>query len=274
MRIAVDLGGTNVRVAAVKDGKIIKSLSEPCKSSGSEADVIEQLVRLISAMPLEQACGIGIGVPSVVDSEKGIVYNTVGIPSWKEVPLKEIMEKRFGLPVQVNNDCNCFALGVARYGEGRECRETFCTTLGTGVGGALIIDGRLYCGHNTGAGEIGSVPYLDKDYEFYCSSRFFVANESTGKNASTMAEKGDKKALSLWDEFGRHIGELVKLIMFTFDPEMIVFGGSIAQAYHWFEKPMWEIIRTFPYDKSVERLKIIPTELNDAGLIGAACLID
>ncbi|MCF0160571.1 MAG: ROK family protein [Bacteroidaceae bacterium] len=273
MVIAVDLGGTNMRVAAIENGKILQSKSEPCQATGTEEEVIEQLARLIACMPVKEATGIGIGVPSVVDADQGIVYNVVGIPSWQEVHLKEVLEKRFGLPVNLNNDCNCFALGVANFGEGKSYKETFCATLGTGVGGALVIDGTLYAGHNTGAGEIGSIPYLDKDYEFYCSSRFFVSKGTTGKEACEKAAEGDAAALAVWNEFGGHMGELVKMIMFAYDPAIIIFGGSIAQAYPLFEQPMWESIQSFPYEKSVERLKIIPTSLKDAGLIGAACLI-
>ena len=163
MRIGVDLGGTNVRVGQVVDGRIVRLLSEPCKSDRPEEEVLEHIASLVGALMTPEVECIGIGVPSVVDAARGIVYNVVGIPSWREVHLKERFEKRFGVPVSVNNDCNCFALGVCHFGEAHGYRDVVCIALGTGVGAGVVIDGRLYCGHNTGAGEIGCVPYLDRD---------------------------------------------------------------------------------------------------------------
>lgn len=134
--------------------------------------------------------------------------------------------KRFGVPVYVNNDCNCFALGVSRFGEASAYSDVVCVALGTGVGAGIVIGGELYCGHDTGAGEIGSIPYLDRDYEYYCSSRFFVGRGTTGKEAYERALAGDPAALALWHEFGGHIGRLVMMILYAYDPEAIVFGGA------------------------------------------------
>lgn len=119
-----------------------------------------------------EVAGIGVGVPSVVDSEEGIVYNVANIPSWAEVPLKRLLQERFSVPVYINNDSNCFALGVKLFGEGRKYRNLVGMTIGTGVGTGIIINGELYSGQNTGAGEIGSLPYLSHDFEHYCSSGF------------------------------------------------------------------------------------------------------
>lgn len=213
---------------------------------------------------------IGIGVPSVVDAVRGIVYNVVGIPSWREVHLKERFEERFGIPVYVNNDCNCFALGVCRFGEALGCRDVVCIALGTGVGAGIVIDGRLYSGPNTGAGEIGSIPYLDRDYEYYCSSRFFVGRGTSGKEAFERAAAGDPGALALWREFGGHIGQLVMLALYAYDPEAIVFGGSISQAFDFFREAMYERLAEFPYARTVERLRIGCSKIENVGLLGAS----
>lgn len=268
MYIGIDLGGTNIRVATVQEGQILKMLSEPTLAQGPETATLEQMVRLIREVITPEVKGIGIGVPSVVDREKGIVYNVVGIPSWKEVPLKEYLEERLKLPVSINNDCNCFALGVARYGSLRNCKETVCITLGTGVGSSLVVGGCLYNGHNTGAGEIGSIPYLDKDYEYYCSSRFFVGKGTTGK-AAAQAGPGP-----IWEEFGMHVGKLMQMVLFAFDPEAVIIGGSIAQAFPLFRNAMWREIRNFPYPASVENLKIAPADVDHAGILGAALLCE
>lgn len=273
MRIAIDLGGTNVRVATVlSDGSFGRILSEPCLSSGSEEEVLGQLYRLIDALFCPEVDGIGIGVPSVVDTDRGIVYNVVGIPSWKEVHLKDMLEARYHIPAEVDNDCNCFALGVTRFGKDGPHKEAFCVTLGTGVGGSLVIDGHLYRGRNAGAGEIGSIPYLDKDYEYYCSSRFFVGKGTTGKDVAVAAAGGDLSALAVMDEFGGHMGKLVQMIMFAYDPSVIILGGSIAKAFSLYSEPMWRMIREFPYPKSVENLNLFATDLDNPGILGAALL--
>ncbi|WP_296111442.1 ROK family protein [uncultured Alistipes sp.] len=270
MRIGVDLGGTNVRVGQVVDGRIVRLLSEPCKSDRPEEEVLEHIASLVGALMTPEVECIGIGVPSVVDAARGIVYNVVGIPSWREVHLKERFEKRFGVPVSVNNDCNCFALGVCHFGEAHGYRDVVCIALGTGVGAGVVIDGRLYCGHNTGAGEIGCVPYLDRDYEYYCSSRFFVGHGTTGKQAYERAVAGDPRALALWREFGGHVGRLVMLALYAYDPQAIVFGGSIAYAFGFFREAMYERLREFPYAKTVESLHICCSHIEHVGLLGAS----
>ena len=242
MRIGVDLGGTNVRVGQVVDGRIVRLLSEPCKSDRPEEEVLEHIASLVGALMTPEVECIGI------------VYNVVGIPSWREVHLKERFEKRFGVPVSVNNDCNCFALGVCHFGEAHGYRDVVCIALGTGVGAGVVIDGRLYCGHNTGAGEIGCVPYLDRDYEYYCSSRFFVGHGTTGKQAYERAVAGDPRALALY----------------AYDPQAIVFGGSIAHAFGFFREAMYERLREFPYAKTVESLHICCSHIEHVGLLGAS----
>ena len=177
---------------------------------------------------------------------------------------------RFGVPVSVNNDCNCFALGVCHFGEAHGYRDVVCIALGTGVGAGVVIDGKLYCGHNTGAGEIGCVPYLDRDYEYYCSSRFFVGHGTTGKQAYERAVAGDPEALKLWKEFGRHVGRLVMLILYAYDPEAIVFGGSISHAFDFFSEAMHAELVKFPYARTVERVRIRCSKIENIGLLGAS----
>ena len=273
MRIAIDLGGTNVRVATVlPGGQVERIISEPCRSKGSEEEVLEHIFSLIDELMTPEVDGIGIGVPSVVDTDKGIVYNVVGIPSWKEVHLKDRLEERYHIPASVDNDCNCFALGVTSFGRGQGYKEAFCVTLGTGVGGSLVIDGQLYRGRNAGAGEIGSIPYLDRDYEYYCSSRFFVGKGTSGKEAAVAAANGDPEALKIMNEFGVHVGKLVQMIMFAYDPAVIILGGSISKAYPLFCDAMWKEIRNFPYPKSVGNLEIFQSEQVHAAFLGAANL--
>ena len=138
------------------------------------------------------------------------------------------------------------------------------------IGAGVVIGGKLYCGRDTGAGEIGSIPYLDRDYEYYCSSRFFVGRGTTGKEAYERAAAGDPEALALWREFGGHVGQLVMLVLYTYDPEAIVFGGSIAHAFGFFREAMYEQLKRFPYAKTVEGLHICCSNIDHVGLLGAS----
>lgn len=274
MRIGIDLGGTNVRMGIVDNGKIVKKIAERCKADQSEEIVVNQLKNMLHQILIPEIESIGIGVPSVVDAEKGIVYNVTNIPSWKEVHLKEILEQEFNIPVYINNDCNCFALGEYHFGEGAGQKDVVAVALGTGVGSGIIIDGKLYNGGNTGAGEIGCIPYYDYDYEAYCSSSYFTrVHGMTGKEAFEKVQAGeDVEAVILWNQFGHHVGDLMKVILFAYDPRVVIIGGSIANAYEYFAPAMMESLDEFPYPETVKKLKIYTSKVEDVAILGASTL--
>ena len=269
MKIGVDLGGTNIRAGLMDGTELIRKEKVSCPAQGSESEVIEAVAGLIGKLVSEDVDAIGIGVPSVVDTARGIVYNVANIPSWVEVHLKDILEERFGIPVFINNDSNCFTLGESRFGAGKEYKDMVGVTLGTGVGSGIMIGGHLYEGRNAGAGEIGCLAYRDKDFESYCSTPFFVSHNTSGAGLAARAEAGDAEAIALWEEFGGHIGELVKAILFTYDPEAIVFGGGIAAGHPHFEKAMRRTIETFPYETGKD-VKIFFSENGDMAIYGAS----
>jgi glucokinase len=270
MKIAIDLGGTNMRVGLTDGATVVNTVIEPCPAKESEEVVLNQLKRQIAQLMRPEVTGIGVGVPSVVDCEQGIVYNVANIPSWQEVHLKEALEREFGVPTAVNNDANCFALGAWRYGEGRGTQHMVGLTMGTGIGAGIIIGGKLYNGVNTGAGEIGSLPFKDADYEFYCSSRFFSKlHGDTGANFGKRAQAGDAEALAVWQEFGENVGQLMKAVLFTYAPEAIIIGGGIASAFPLFEAPMRAQLATFPYPENVAATRIEPSTLPNAAMLGA-----
>jgi glucokinase len=271
--LGVDLGGTNVRAALVRDQRLGEVSSVHLNPQGSAEEVLDQLCGLIDRTTSRDIDGVGIGVPSVVDLERGIVYDVQNIPSWREVPLKSILEERYAVPVLVNNDANCFALGEKHFGRGIGCHSLIGLILGTGFAGGIIIDGRLYPGRNCGAGEFGMIPYLESIYEHYCSGQFFTRQVGqTGAVVFRRAADGDRDAVRVFAEFGHHLGQAVKTILYAYDPEMIILGGSVRKASRFFEGAMWESIRSFAFSNSIKSLKIAVSELEHVAILGAAAL--
>ncbi len=271
--IGIDLGATNIRGACVNENNISEIKLQRIRSSGTEREVLEDVFALTDMLIDNKIAAIGIGVPSVVDVEEGIVYDVQYIPSWKEVHLKKWMEKHYHIPVFVNNDANCFALGEHYFGKGKGYHSMIGLAIGTGVGAGIIINNKLYPGHNCGAGEFGTVDYLDKIYEYYCSGSFFKnVYGLEGEEVFQKAKENDAQSLELYKELGIHLGNAIKMIMYTYDPELIILGGSVRLAYEYFQKAMWERIKTCVYSKSTGRLKIEISELENSGILGAAAL--
>jgi glucokinase len=208
-----------------------------------------------------------------VDLETGIVYDVQNIPSWQEVPLKSILEERYAVPVLVNNDANCFALGEKHFGQGVGCQSLIGLILGTGFAGGIIVDGRLYPGRNCGAGEFGLIPYRESIHEHYCSGQFFTRQVGqTGAEVFRRAAEGDPEAVRVFAAFGQHVGEAIKTILYAYDPEMLILGGSVRKAFRFFQDAMWESIRTFAFSNSIKALKIAVSELEHVAILGAAAL--
>ena len=271
--LGVDLGGTNIRVGLVEGDSLRRIESLPVVRSDNPVDVVGQISELIGRFAGDRPAGIGIGVPSVVDVEKGIVYDVQNIPSWKEVHLKEMLEKDFGIPVYVNNDANCFAVAEKYFGKGKKCRDMVGLIVGTGMGAGLIISGKLYAGRNCGAGEFGTVPFREHNYEYYCSGQFFTnLYHASGEELASRAARGDAAARKIYSEFGANLGEALKLIMYTVDPEIIILGGSVSKSFELFREEMYKSISTFVYSKSADNLKVEVSELENAGILGAAAL--
>jgi len=271
--IGIDLGATNIRGTVVTGSTFSDIVSNRIHSNGSVEDVLNDIYQVVDALIDNSIKAIGIGVPSVVDVAEGIVYDVQHIPSWKEVHLKSIMEARYKVPVYVNNDANCFALGEFYFGKGKGSESLTGLTLGTGLGAGIITNGKLYSGYNCGAGEIGCLSYLDENLEFYCSGSFFQnVHQLDGLKVYEDAQKGEEYALKLYAELGKHIGEAIKVTMYAYDPQVIIMGGSVSQAYAYFHEAMWAQLKTFAYQKSVERIRVEISELENSGILGAAAL--
>ncbi len=271
--IGVDLGGTNVRVGKVQGDELKMHAATAISSEEPEDVVMQEITGTIDQVFDKDVLGIGVGVPSVVDVDKGIVYSAANIPSWKKVYLKDRLEEKYGVPVFVNNDANCFALGECYFGKARDYKNIVGLIVGTGLGAGVIIDKRLYNGSNCGAGEFGHIPYKDHDFEYYCSGQRFSREYGIdGQVLFDRARKGDAEALRIFGTFGRDLGNAVLAILYSVDPEIIVFGGSVSNAFPFFEKGMRETLRAFKYRHALERLVMERSEIKEIAILGAAAL--
>ncbi len=271
--IGIDLGGTQVRAGVVSEGRLENIVSVHIPSDGSVDEVLQVIYQLIAPILDENIKAIGIGVPSVVDIEKGIVYDVQNIPSWKEVHLKKILEDRFHIPVSVNNDSNCFALGEKYFGKGKDSHSMIGLTIGTGLGAGIIIHDKLYAGVNCGAGEIGCVEYLDQYVEYYASGQFFQnCYQINGEVVYKKALQGDPLSIMIFEEFGVHLGNAIRMVLYMYCPELIVLGGSISKAYPLFQENMWKRIHTYIYSNTLNQIRLEVSNLDNSGILGAASL--
>jgi glucokinase len=272
--IGIDMGATKVHVGIVEDGLIIRENRFPASANAPKEQIVNEIINGIEPLFDAGVQGIGIGVPSLVDEEKGIVYDVQNIPSWDKVHLKESLENHFQKPVFITNDANIFVLGEKMFGEAKEHKNVVGITLGTGLGAGVVLNNNLYGGMLSCAGELGSIPYLDLTIEDYCSGKFFLQKYNTeGEKINTLAKEGDAMALEVYRQYGEHLGNLVKIVLYTYSPEVIVFGGSISTSFSFFQESMHACIQGFPYKAILERLKIKPSKTAGIAILGAAALV-
>jgi glucokinase len=271
--IGVDIGGTTIHIGLVQNN-LIKSETKIFVDRDAEAAVtLQSLIQLIRQNLTGNTVAIGIGVPAIVDPDNGIVYDVQNIPTWKEIPLKKILEKEFKIPVFINNDANCFALGEFTYGKSKNYKNVIGLSLGTGIGMGIIINKELYNGVLCGAGEIGMLGYKDSIIENYSGSFFFLKNyNATAKKLALDAKKGEPTALEAFNEYGKHLGETIKSIVYLFAPEIIILGGSISKAYPYFKNSMLESLKTFAYQEQIKNLLIEVSITKGSAILGASSL--
>ena len=272
--IGIDLGGTNIRAGRIMDNVIeVQNQVKTPKDAQDEWETVEAIKEVIRTVMNEQVTAIGIGVPSVVDRAKGIVYDVANIPHWKEVHLKKALEDEFEIPVYLDNDANCFALAERYFGVGRDYENFVGLTVGTGLGGGIIQQGKLLQDANCGSGEFGTLPYKDNIVEYYASGSFFSNVYGVdGSEMYLLAQQREAAALDAYRQLGQHLGAAVKMVVLTVDPQMIVFGGTVAEAHLFFAEAMYESLQDFAFPSSIKNLKLFFSEIEHPGILGAASL--
>jgi glucokinase len=271
--IGVDLGGTNVRAGLVEGGRLARVELATVHGDGPEKAVLEDIFGVIDPLIGAGIEGIGVGVPSVVDLKGGVIYDVQNIPSWKKVPLKALLEERYRIPSYVNNDANCFATGEKYFGKGKPYDNFVGLILGTGLGAGIIANGRLFSGANCGAGEFGMLPYKDRNFEYYACGQFFTnIHGMSGKALAERARKGDAAAMAVFGEFGGHLGQAMKAVLYAADPEVVILGGSVSKSYALFKDAMWKAMQDFAYSITLQKIRVEISETENIAILGAAAL--
>ncbi|MBP3300967.1 MAG: ROK family protein [Clostridia bacterium] len=308
--IGIDLGGTNIAVGLVNQaGEIVKKTSVPTRAERPFeeifADMADCIRKLLSETGVKESeiDSIGIGTPGCIDTEKGILIFAGNFKFGKMVDYRALMAKHFDIPVYIGNDANVAALAEAKVGAAKGKTNAIMITLGTGVGGGIIIDGKIYEGHFSAAGELGHI-VLVKDgqqcscgrkgcWEAYASVTALVrqtkeamqANPDSimnktpldavsGRTAFDAAKKGDKAALAVVDRYEDYIAEGIADMINIFSPEVVVVGGGISKEGDYLLDPVRAKIRGQVFGSGLlPDREIVAARLgNDAGLIGAALL--
>lgn len=298
--IGIDLGGTSVKLALFKrkSKKIISKSTFSTDEFPSKEALFKKLVqsidRLISDSSLLKSSilGVGIGVPGPVDNKAGRVYYFPNIPGWKDVELKKMLESRLKLPVTVDNDTNLMALAELKFGLAKYAKNCLCLTLGTGVGGALILNGSLFRGSTSVAGEFGHVPISLNGPACNCGGRAclerFIGNKRIlvkarrifGKGISLeqlsqFAKSGERKAIAIWEELGFYLGVALSGFINVLNPELIIIGGGLSGAGECLFKKVRATVASRAMKPHSKAVKILKASLGpDAGLIGAGVLAD
>lgn len=271
--IGVDLGGTKVATGRVRDGGIDVPAKRDVPANDDRDVVLGVVMDAIAEVMAPEVTAIGCGVPSVVDLADGVVREVGNIPSWTALPLKAMIEERFGLPAVVDNDANAFALGELVFGAGRGYRHLVGMTLGTGLGTGVVMDGRLLHGANCGVGELGKTSHKGLMLQGWCASPYFLREWSaSAADLHRRARDGDRRARRAFEAYGEELSAAVSLAMYAYDPEIIVLGGSISTAFDLFEDGMRRGLESFSYPHIVDRVEIVPSPLEHAAVLGAAAL--
>lgn len=310
MYIGIDLGGTNIAAGLInKEGKILHKDSVKAGANRHYSEIIKDMAELSKKVAIDGGCSlediewVGIGSPGSCDNENGILIyaNNLGFAN---TPMRAEFQKHFDVPVYIANDADCAAYGEAMVGAAKGTSDSVTVTLGTGVGGGIIIDNKIITGFNSCGGELGHMIILvDGEpcscgkkgcWEAYASATALIRqtkkameenpdslmwkevaslDEVNGRTSFEAAKKGDKAAQAVVDTYLRYVAVGVSNIVTVFQPEKVLIGGGISNEGESILVPIREYVSAHDYCKTDKKVTIEKAMLgNDAGIIGAAFL--
>jgi glucokinase len=279
MLLGIDVGGTKVAIGLVKpSGEVVGRREEPTDQSTDDS-AVEQLLRLIDAYRGNYRA-VGLGVPGIADCESGTVW-APNIRNWQHLPLAELLRAEAGRPLVVESDRNTAVLAETRFGSGRDKTDVVFLILGTGIGAGICSGGRLVRGRHEIAGAVGWIPVLFRKtlrhFESVAAGPAIASIAETEGIAghlpdlAVMARNGEDRALALFGEIGETIGQVLATLVSTFNPELIVIGGGVANAWDLLEESALDTMRLWGQPIALRNVEVRRTELGgDAGILGAA----
>jgi glucokinase len=294
--IGVDLGGTNLRAAAVsREGKLLSKVSGSTPAGAGRDAVIQDMVQAIETLQRglqgQTFTGVGVGVPGFILMDKGIVAVAPNLPEFENYPVRDEIEKRLGAPVTLENDANAAALGEKWMGAGRGVDDLVLLTLGTGIGGGIIINGQVLRGYLGMAGELGHVTISPNGYPCGCGNHGCAEKYASATAVSAMARLlnlghdlsaedvyklalgGNDRARAIFASVGTALGTLLANLISVFNSPLYLLAGGLTGAWDLFQPAMRVEMerRSFPYRRNPPRIERA-TLGGDAGLYGAAYL--
>ena len=305
--VGIDAGGTKVSGLVLKDGEILDTYRLETDASSREAVIgcIERVFTELSSSAASrglEVAGAGLGIAGYIDFKRGMVTESPNLPL-RDLPLRDLLRDRLKLPVAMDNDANLAALAENRLGAGGGCAHQVHLTLGTGIGGGLVIDGQVYRGATGTAAELGHVIILEGGPLANCGHRGCLEalasgtaierearermaggwtpdagepcgpDDVTARHVTQAAFRGDRVALELWEEVGRHLGVGVAALLNVFNPEKLTLSGGLLSAWDFFRQNMFAAVEENTIPLSLRAVEILRTTLGDeAGALGAALL--
>ncbi len=284
--IGVDLGGTAIKLGRYcESGECLTQLVVDTPQPATPEAVLTAIVQAIDQLdPDRQVRAIGIGTPGPACAQGRIARVAINLAGWQDVPLAEWIEAKTGLPTVLANDANCAGLGEAWLGAGCDFQDLIVLTLGTGVGGAVILNGELFTGRTGAAGELGLITLDPKgppcnsgnqgSLEQHCSVQ--AVRREMGCEPDKLAAQalaGDAAAIAYWQQYGHYLGVGLTSLIYVLTPEAIILGGGISAGADLFLPTVWQEIEQRVLPSSREGLQILVAKLgSQAGVAGAARL--
>lgn len=295
--LGIDLGGTNLKVALVNQRfQIIRKAVQNTQSYHRTRELVAGIRRIVEGLCAEagirrsQLKGAGVGLPGPVDAAQGLVHFFPNIKGWRNVRLGALLTEELRIPVFLDNDANLMCLAEYHLGAARKSRNAVCITLGTGVGGGVISEGRLYHGSGFAAGEVGHIPLNEAGPRCNCGGiaclEAYVGNQRllgqaarvfgrtvSLEQVSALAHRGNRKAIAFWQQIGNRIGVMLAGVVDLLNPEVVVIGGGVANAGPVLLESIRATVKRRAMPVQARMVRVLKARLgNDAGLIGAALL--
>lgn len=301
--LGLDIGGTKLAAGVVADGRVLVRGETPtCADEGPDAVLARLLAlarRVQAGAPGAEVDRLGVGCAGPLDRRAGLILSPPNLPGWDRFPLVARLAGALSLPVRLENDANAAALAEYRYGAGRGATSLVYLTVSTGIGGGIILDGRLWHGSADAAGEVGHMILLPDGPPCGCgnrgcwealasgpaiarrarerletrASRLRVIPAFTAADVARLAAAGDPVAVEVWDEAVGFLAQGIAALVTTLAPERVVLGGGVSRAGDLLFVPLRERVRRHVRLAPAERIPILPAALGaDVGILGAAAI--